>query len=297
MSSHEIDQLKKEKDQLEIDLRSLRDKFDTVSEKYRRETNRLSVNYGTEKIKSTSESAPNTLKYKSTVRKSILPGANNPYENNTSVNEDIPEVDEVEEGFIDLDKLINNEDYDSPRGTSGSNSVPDTVAASPREYVSPRQAKSPDTLTASRRMHKGHSKSDEFNRTTSVVNQRNGPEELKNIDFSKFGYYAKNKTAEEIVLDLLNENKTLKEKKRKAENDLSLLQLKYNEDLRKLVEYDHIIEKLNDEKSKLRDQTNKLKTDRAHFEKEKEAIANNNMNNTNPNNTPAAMKSPRAGSV
>jgi DNA repair exonuclease SbcCD ATPase subunit len=119
---------------------------------------------------------------------------------------------------------------------------------------------------------------------------------LKNIDFSKFGYYAKNKTAEEIVLDLLNENKTLKERKRKAENDLNLLQLKYNEDLRKIVEYDHIIEKLNDEKAKLRDQTNKLKTDRTNFEKEKE-ILGHNMNNINTNNAPNTIKSPRSGSV
>lgn len=124
MSLHEIDLLKKEKDQLEIDLKSLRDKFDTVSQKYKQETNRLSVNNGSQRIKNTSESAPNTLKYKSTIRKSILPGANNPYEgtpnNNNTGNEDIPEEDEVEEGFIDLDKLINNENYDSPRGGSSS---------------------------------------------------------------------------------------------------------------------------------------------------------------------------------
>lgn len=202
MSPHEIDLLKKEKDQLEIEMRSLRDKFDTVSQRYKQEKNRLAVNTGSQRVKNTSESAPNTLKYKSTVRKSILPDANNPYENtanNTNAGrEEIHEEVEVEEGFMDLDKLINDEEYDSPRKT-GSSSVPDTAVASPRESHSPRQLMSPNSLLDRRRMHKGHSKSDEFTRSGTIVNQRNGPEELKNIDFSKFGYYAKNKTAEEIV--------------------------------------------------------------------------------------------------
>jgi hypothetical protein len=298
MSNHEIDLLKKEKDQLEIDLKSLRDKFDTVSEKYRLETNRLSVNIGSQRNRSTSESAPNTLKFKSSVRKSILPGASDPYENEHNVrladikiNPVIDEVDETEQEFVDLDKLIN----DGAIPAREANSLPDTVMASPREQISPRQALSPDSTLNRRRMHKGHSKSDEFNRSAvSVVSSQSGPEELKNIDFSKFGYYAKNKTSEEIVLDLLNENKTLKERKRKAENDLSLLQLKYNEDLRKLVEYDHIIEKLNDDKLKLREQTVKLKTDRAKLEQEKEAILNNNSSNlSNSVSAPVTIRSPR----
>jgi len=294
LSIHEIEHLKKEKDRLEIDLKSLRNKFDTVSEQYQRQKNMLNVKYGSQRVRSASESAPNTLKYKSTVRKSILPDANNQFEDNNKMYDLIEEGNEEEEGFVDLDQLISGE-FDSPRGES--KSVPDTVASSPREIVSPRQALSPNTSIDRRRLHKGHSKSDEFNSSAvSVINQKNGPEELKNINFSKFGYYAKNKTAEEIVLDLLNENKTLKEKKRKSENDLNLLQLKYNEDLRKIVEYDHIMERFNDEKSKLREQTNKLKSDRANFEKEKEFVGSS-INNTNINNIPAAIKSPRSGSV